>query len=152
MLMLHICADNLHEEILSSSKLSYHLIGTVMILIFRTDRSGQTVQTQIRLLLAESLLFAIPFASFQQNTLRFGLFLCLNFRLITAKFSGVRKFRSFTVNSECSPRTRQSRLDLFDFLLKVHGKQLRACRDDQLSLQHATAGLAQAVNQYSVLI
>ena len=37
--------------------------STVMILSFRTDRSGQTVETQIRLLL-ESPLFAIPFASF----------------------------------------------------------------------------------------
>ena len=34
-----------------------------MILSFRTDRPGQTVQTQIRLLL-ESTLFAIPSASF----------------------------------------------------------------------------------------
>ena len=41
---------------------------TVMILSFQTDRSEQTVQTQIRLLLEEQsdqgLQFAIPFASF----------------------------------------------------------------------------------------
>ena len=51
---------------------------TVMILSFRTDRSRQTVQTQIRLLLGAvwsgSSLFAIPFASFGQNILWFGLF------------------------------------------------------------------------------
>ena len=44
---------------------------TVIILSFRTDRSGQTVQTQTRLLLEEqsdqrsgSALFAFPFATF----------------------------------------------------------------------------------------
>ena len=37
---------------------------TVIILNFRTDRSGQIVQTQIRLLLEEQSLFAIPFACF----------------------------------------------------------------------------------------
>ena len=48
----------------------------VMTLSFRTDRSGQTVQTQTRLLLvwSGSSLFAIPFASFGQNVLWFGLF------------------------------------------------------------------------------
>ena len=44
------------------------LCSTVMTLSFRTDRSGQTVQTQIRLLLEEQSeqgppLFAIPLAS-----------------------------------------------------------------------------------------
>ena len=57
---------------------------TVMILSFRIDRSGQTVQTQIRLLLEEQSdqelleeqsdqglqLFAIPLASFGCITLR----------------------------------------------------------------------------------
>ena len=46
---------------------------TVMFLSFRTDRSGQTVQTQTRLLLAVwsgSTLFAIPSASFGCITLR----------------------------------------------------------------------------------
>ena len=65
--------------------LAYCSLITVMILIFWTDRSGQTVQTQIRLLLSGSSLFAIPFAPFWQNTFRFGLFV-LNFRWITAKF------------------------------------------------------------------
>ena len=49
-----------------------------MTLSFRTDRSGRTVQTQIRLLLEEvwsgSSLFAIPFAPFRQNNQRFSLF------------------------------------------------------------------------------
>ena len=54
-----------------------------MILNFRTDRSGQTVQTQIRLLLEEQsdqglhcLLFHLH--DFDKYPLRFGL--CLNFR------------------------------------------------------------------------
>ena len=33
--------------------ISVGIYGTVMILSFRTDRSGQTVQTQIKLLLEE---------------------------------------------------------------------------------------------------
>ena len=49
-----------------------------MTLSFGTDRFGQTVQTQIRLLSEDQsdqgLQFAIPFASFGQNNLRFGLF------------------------------------------------------------------------------
>ena len=38
---------------LATKSFNYHQIGTVMILNFRTDRFGQTVQTQIRLLLEE---------------------------------------------------------------------------------------------------
>ena len=37
---------------------------TVMVISFRTNWSGQTVQTQIRLLLDGSSLIAIPFAFF----------------------------------------------------------------------------------------
>ena len=55
-----------------------HLIGTVMILNFRTDRSGLTVQTQIRLLLEEQsdqglhcLLFHLH--AFDKILFRFGL-------------------------------------------------------------------------------
>ena len=61
---------------------------TVNFLSFRTDRSGQTVQTQIRL-----LLFAIPSASF-------GLMVephSSDFRVITTNLLGVRIFRKFTV-------------------------------------------------------
>ena len=53
--------------------------ATVMILSFRTDKSGQTVQTQIRLLLEEQsdqglhcLLFHLHF--FDEVPFRFGLF------------------------------------------------------------------------------
>ena len=44
------------------------LTGTVIILNIGTDRSEQTVQTQIRLLLMESSLFVILSASFEHNT------------------------------------------------------------------------------------
>ena len=37
----------------ANMKAHYGIICTVIILNFRTDRSGQTVQTQIRLLLEE---------------------------------------------------------------------------------------------------
>ena len=43
--------------------------GTVMILSFRTDRSEQTVQTQIRAVWSGSTLFAIASASFGIITL-----------------------------------------------------------------------------------
>ena len=50
-----------------------HNCNTVMVISFRTGRSGQTVQTQIRLLLEEqsdqglhTTLFAIPLASFDK--------------------------------------------------------------------------------------
>ena len=55
-------------------------VFTEMTQSFRTDRSRQTVQTQIRLLLEEgavwsgSSMFAIIFAPFWQNIKRFGLF------------------------------------------------------------------------------
>ena len=43
-------------------------------------------------------LFAFPFATFWQNTLRFCLFVwILGKAKITAKFSGVQKFRNFTI-------------------------------------------------------
>ena len=61
-----------------------------MILSFRTDRSGQTVQTQIRL-----LLFAIPSATWMQD---YGKAILFKFRVITANFSCVRIFRNFTVH------------------------------------------------------
>ena len=58
----------------------------LMTLSFRTDRSGQTVQTQIRLLLEEQsdqglhcLLFHLH--HFDKMPLRFGLFVCILGRL-----------------------------------------------------------------------
>ena len=59
------------------------------------------MQTQIRLLLEEQsdqglhcLLFHLHLLN---NFFSMEKLLCLNFRVITAKFSGVRKFRNFTV-------------------------------------------------------
>ena len=71
-----------------------------MVLSFRTDRSGQTVQTQIRLLLEEQsdqglhyfksgCIFWVHYSSVKQS--------CSNFRVITANFLGVRIVRKFTV-------------------------------------------------------
>ena len=60
--------------------------STIMILSFWTDRAGQTVQTQIRLLLG-STLFAILSASFGRITSTVKP-LCSNFRFITANFRG----------------------------------------------------------------
>ena len=62
--------------------------------------SGQTVQTQIRLLLKEQSDQGLHCLLFHLHV--FGKYfqvwpLCLNLRYITAKFSGVRKFRNFTV-------------------------------------------------------
>ena len=48
---------------------------TVMILSFRTDRSGQTVQTQIRLLLEEQSdqgLHCLPFRLHRLDSLLYG--------------------------------------------------------------------------------
>ena len=62
---------------------------------------GQTVQTQIRLLLSEqsdlglhSLLFQMCFLTKYPSTWP----LCFNFSLTSAMFSGVQKFRNFTGN------------------------------------------------------
>ena len=64
---------------------------TVMILTFRTDRLGQTVQTQIRLLCLQFRLHLL-------GALLFGKTFCSKFRMITANFWGVRILRSFTVH------------------------------------------------------
>ena len=71
-----------------------------MILSFRTDRSGQTAQTQIRLLLMEQSdqgLHCLLFSADLLDKFSMETPFCLNFRVIAAKFSGVRKFRNFTV-------------------------------------------------------
>ena len=78
------------------------IVNTVTILSFRTDRSGQTVQTQIRLLLEEQSDQGIHCLQFQLHllgTLLFGKPSCLNFRMITANFLGVQIFRIFTVEA-----------------------------------------------------
>ena len=69
------------------------LLATVMILSFRTDRSGQTVQTQIRLLLYtvynSVCIFWMHYSMVKPS--------CSNFRVITTNFWGVQMFRHFTV-------------------------------------------------------
>ena len=52
----------------SEDRMEGQTVTTVMILSFRTDRSGQTVQTQIRAA-DQRLDFAIPSASFERITL-----------------------------------------------------------------------------------
>ena len=93
-LLLHICY---FHNIGAASVNEMQKIYTVMTLSFRTDRSGQTVQTQIRLLLEEQsdqglhcLLFHLLFSKKYTKVWPFSL----NFRYITAKFSGVRRFRT----------------------------------------------------------
>ena len=52
-----------------------HIRTTVMILSFRTDRPGQTVQTQIRLLLEEQSdlgLHCLPFRLHRLDSLLYG--------------------------------------------------------------------------------
>ena len=77
-----------------------------MIPIFRTDRFGQTVQTQIRLLLEEQSDQGLHCLLFHLSLTKYAAVwpFCLNFRLITVKFSGVRKFRNFKVHVFLSAR------------------------------------------------
>ena len=68
--------------------------GTVMILSFQTDRSGQTVQTQINLIRVYTVcnsgcIFCVHYSLVKPS--------CSNFRVIAANFWGVRVFRNFTV-------------------------------------------------------
>ena len=74
---------------------------TVIFLSFWTDRSGQTVQTQIRLLLERSSLIrvytvchslCIFWMHYTKEKLSFS-----TFRVITTNFLSVRIFRKFTV-------------------------------------------------------
>ena len=73
--------------------IAYYLFSFVIVMIFNfwTDRSGQTVQTQIRLLLQEQsdqglYLLLIHLCLF--NKILKGLASLFEFRFITAKFSG----------------------------------------------------------------
>ena len=70
-------------------------VSTVKIRSFRTDTPGQTVQTQIRLLLRVYMVCHSVCSFWTQYSTEKQL--CLNFRAITAIFSGVQIFRSFTV-------------------------------------------------------
>ena len=71
-----------------------------MILSFRTDTSEQTLQTQIRLLLEEQSdqdLHCLPFHLHFFDTLLYGITVLFKFSGIFSNFSGVQKFRNFTV-------------------------------------------------------
>ena len=73
---------------------------TVMILSIWTDRSGQTVLTQIRLLLEEQSdqgLHCLLVQLHRFNKVPSGLAYSLEFQMNYSKISGVRKFRNFTV-------------------------------------------------------
>ena len=77
-----------------------HKKNTVMILRFRTDWSGQIVQTQIRLLLEEhsdQCLHYLQYCLHLLDTLLYVKPLFSSLRMITAKFSCVQKFRNFLV-------------------------------------------------------
>ena len=78
---------------------------TIMIPSFRTDRSGQTVQTQIRLLLEEEPSVCLIRVYTVCNSVcilwvHYSLVKpsCSNFRVTTANFSGVQIFRTFIVS------------------------------------------------------
>ena len=81
----------LKRDIFNQKKVKYGNISTVMILSFRTDMPGQTVQTQIRLLLQEQSdqgLHCLPFRLHRLDSL---------LRVIRTNVLGVRIFRKFTV-------------------------------------------------------
>ena len=72
-----------------------------MILSFRTERSGQTMQTPIRLLpekQSDKGLHCLLFRLHRLGAALFGNPSCSNFRVITANILGVRIFRIFTVH------------------------------------------------------
>ena len=79
-----------------------HIVTTVMTLSLRTDRSGQTVQTQIRLLLEEQSDQGLHCLHFSVHLLE-ALLCNQMFSVITANILGVRKFRNFTVSWNSHP-------------------------------------------------
>ena len=74
----------------------YTVVSSVMILSFRTDMPGQTVQTQIRLLLIRVYTvchsFCVVWIHYSMVEPHSS-----NFRVITTNFLGVRIFRKFMV-------------------------------------------------------
>ena len=77
-----------------------HFKFTVIILSFRTDIPGQTVQTKIWLLFEEQSdqgLHCLQFHLHLLEALQYGKASCSNFRVITTNFSYVQIFRIFTV-------------------------------------------------------
>ena len=102
--MLSIISSNLAY---SKSRFSHYAanlnFSTVIILNFRTDtcRSGQTVQTQIRLLLEEQTdkgLHCLLFHLHVFDKIPSGLASLYEFSVNYSKGSCVRKFRNFTVH------------------------------------------------------
>ena len=81
-----------------------------MNLNFRTDRTGQTVQTNIRLLQEEQSDEGLHCLLFHLHVLTKNLQvwpLCLNFKVNYSKVSCVRKFSNFTGNIACVKRSRK---------------------------------------------
>ena len=81
-------------------KILSELVNTVTFLSFRTDRAGQTGQTQIRLLLekqSDQGLHRLPFRLYTSDSLFHGRATLLKFEDNYSYFSGVRIFRHFTV-------------------------------------------------------
>ena len=71
-----------------------------MILSFRTDMPGQTVQTKIWLLIEEQSdqgLHCLQLHLHLLEALQYGKACGSNFRVITANFSDVQTFRIFTI-------------------------------------------------------
>ena len=66
-----------------------------MILSFRTDMPGQTVQTQIRQ--SDQGLHCLPFSLHRLDSLLYGRATWFIFRVITTNFLGVRIFWKFMV-------------------------------------------------------
>ena len=91
-------SSNAQKKIGLDENITLPATGTVMILSFQTDMPGQTVQTQIRLLLVWSGSTLFQFPLHLSDALRYVKPPCSNSRLITANFLGVRIFRNFTVN------------------------------------------------------
>ena len=106
---IYVCRNhNMHNVLslyvlslceISFLQASFYILCTVMILSFQTDRPGQTVQTQIRLLLESLIRVYIVchsvcivwtyYSMVEPNSSKF--------RVIKTNFWGVRIFRKFTV-------------------------------------------------------
>ena len=67
-----------------------------MVLSFRTDRSGQTVQNHIRMIRVYTVCNSVRVFWMHYSVVKPP---CSNFRMINANFSGVRMFRIFVVGS-----------------------------------------------------
>ena len=87
-------------------------VATIMILIFWTDMPGQTVQTQIRLLLEEQSdqsLHCLPSVCIVWTHYSMVEPHSSNFRVSTTNFLGVRIFRKFTVLHALWPTVSQDK-------------------------------------------